>query len=250
MIEVMRFPLPEKRVPSLLHPSFAGRSLAERMRSTTFALFGLAAAAGLALVAIFAQPGGPLLSPAPLPSEPSSSVGKAQALSASAAPTQARHSVILHRSVASFTSGSHGLQAGAAGGGSGNTPASGKVGAPQSVGPQPAGGGGTVESGGGQPETAAPQPTPAPAPEAAPAPESVPVSSPAPAPEKTPTVHIALPGHSSSGHSAGKEIATTVHAIVPPPPASSPPVVVPPIVPGPSASPGDNGHGHGHGHDK
>jgi hypothetical protein len=76
----------------------------------------------------------------------------------------------------------------------------------------------------------------------------VPVSS--PAPEKTPTVHIALPGHSSSGHSGGKEIAATVHAIVSPPPPSTPPVVVPPIVPGPPASPGDNGNGHGRGHDK
>lgn len=247
MIEVMLFPLPDKRVPSLLHPSFAGRSLAERMRSTTFALFGLAAAAGLALVAIFAQPGGPLLSPAPLPSEPSSSVGRAQALSASAAPAHARHSVILHRAAAGLSgSGSHGTRTGAAG-----APGTGHVGAPQSVGPPPASGGGTGESGGGQPETTAPQPTPAPAPEAAPAPESVPISSPAPAPEKTTTVHVALPGHSSSGHSGGgKEITATVHAIVSPPPPSTPPVVVPPVVPGPPASPGDNGNGHGHGHDK
>src|SRR5260370_3188888 len=100
MIRVVRFSLPDKRFPSLRHPSFAGRSLAERIRSTTVALFGLSAAAGLALVAIFAQPGGPLLSPAPLPSEPSSSVGKAEAVAVSAAPRHARHSVVLHRSLA------------------------------------------------------------------------------------------------------------------------------------------------------
>lgn len=249
MIEVVRFHLPDNRFP-LLRPSFAGRSLAERMRSTTFALFGLAAAAGLALVAIFAQPGGPLLSPAPLPSEPSSSVGKAQAVSASAAPTHGGHSVVIPRSAAgSARPGSQGSQVGTAGG-SGGARATGKVGAPQSVGPQPASEGEAGGNGGGEPETATPQPTPAPAPETTPAPESVPVSSPAPAPEKTPTVHVSLPGHSSSGHSGGgKEIAATVHAIVSPAP-SPPPVVVPPVVPGPPASAGDNGNGHGHGHDK
>jgi hypothetical protein len=51
-------------------PSLAGNGLPERMRSTAFAFLGLTAAAGLALVAIFAQLGFPLLSPAPLPSEP------------------------------------------------------------------------------------------------------------------------------------------------------------------------------------
>src|SRR3954471_20659049 len=67
-------------VPSRLHsrllawlrvPSFAGDGLPERMRSTTFALLGLTAAGGLVLVAIFAQPSFTLLTPAPLPAEPS-----------------------------------------------------------------------------------------------------------------------------------------------------------------------------------
>lgn len=40
------------------------------MRSTAFALLGLTAAAALAMVALFAAPGFPLLGPAPLPSEP------------------------------------------------------------------------------------------------------------------------------------------------------------------------------------
>src|SRR3954454_22257273 len=52
-------------------PSFAGDGLPERMRSTTFALLGLTAAGGLALVAIFAQPSFTLLTPTPLPAEPS-----------------------------------------------------------------------------------------------------------------------------------------------------------------------------------
>lgn len=55
--------------PSRL-PSLAGRGLPERMRSTVVAFMGLTAAAGLALVAIFAQMGFPLLSPAPLPDRP------------------------------------------------------------------------------------------------------------------------------------------------------------------------------------
>ena len=46
----------------------AGDSLPERIRSTTFAILGLAAAAVLGLVALFAQPGFPLLSMGPLPS--------------------------------------------------------------------------------------------------------------------------------------------------------------------------------------
>ncbi len=52
-------------------PSLAGDGLPERMRSTVVAFLGLTAAAGLALVAIFAQLGFPVLSPAPLPSSPS-----------------------------------------------------------------------------------------------------------------------------------------------------------------------------------
>jgi hypothetical protein len=56
---------------ALRRPSFAGNGLPERMRSISFALLGLTAAAGLALVAIFAQPSFPLLAPAPLPAEPS-----------------------------------------------------------------------------------------------------------------------------------------------------------------------------------
>lgn len=248
MSEVVRFRLPDKSFPSLRHPSFAGRSLAERMRSTTFALFGLAAAAGLALVAIFAQPGGPLLSPAPLPSEPSSSVGKAEALAAPLVPKFARHPLVLRHSVAGPSgAGSQGGSVGH-GGGSNGSPTTGTVGAPQPAG-SPASGGGEAGGNGGAPETT---PPPQPAPEAttsppAPAPESVPVDS--PAPEKAPPVHVSLPGHSNSGHSGGgKGVAATVHAVVSPPPPSPLPVEIPAVGPG-SSGPGnsDNGHGHGHG---
>src|SRR5215469_14507638 len=146
MIQVVRFRLPDNHLSSLPHPSFAGRGLAERMRSTSFALFGLAAAAGLALVAIFAQPGGPLLSPAPLPSEPSSSVGKAEPVGAvGASPQLLRHPVAL-RGPLTGSSGSdlRGRHAGAAGGGSGAAHTVGKISAPHSVGPHPASGGGVA----------------------------------------------------------------------------------------------------------
>ncbi|HET9185165.1 MAG TPA: hypothetical protein VFN82_03395 [Solirubrobacterales bacterium] len=71
MHELVHHSLHTKLLSSLRLPSFAGNGLPERMRTISFALLGLTAAAGLALVAIFAQPGFPLLSPAPLPAEPS-----------------------------------------------------------------------------------------------------------------------------------------------------------------------------------
>lgn len=245
---VVRSPLADKPLHSLRHPNVAGRSLAERMRSTTFALFGLAAAAGLALVAIFAQPGGPLLSPAPLPSEPSSSVSRAEALEAGSAPRLVVRGAPLGLSVSLTGSGSQRGQAGAVGGAPSGAPATGAIGKPHSVGAPPASEGESDENGGEPEATPAPQPAPVPAPASSPAPESVPVSSSPPA--KTPAVHVSLPGHSGSSHSGGKGIAATVHAVVPPPPPSPVPVEIPPVAPGPPSNPGDNGNGHGHGHDK
>jgi hypothetical protein len=61
-------------------PSFAGKGWPERMRSTAFLFFGMTAAAGLALVAIFAQLNFPSLSPVPVGSGPSQSGGVARAV--------------------------------------------------------------------------------------------------------------------------------------------------------------------------
>lgn len=82
MHELVPSSLQTKIFGPLRRVSFAGDGLPERMRSTAFAFLGLTAAAGLALVAIFAQLSFPLLSPAPLPSEPTegSAVAKAVAL--------------------------------------------------------------------------------------------------------------------------------------------------------------------------
>jgi len=67
--------------------SLAGKGMPERIRNFGFAFLGLTAAAGLAVVAIFAQMSFPLLSPAPLPSAPSepNSVSKAVPLTESSA---------------------------------------------------------------------------------------------------------------------------------------------------------------------
>ncbi len=51
----------------MVWPILAGTSLAARIRRLTFAIFGLAAVAGLALVAFVAQTGYPVISGAPLP---------------------------------------------------------------------------------------------------------------------------------------------------------------------------------------
>src|SRR4051794_38872337 len=73
MHDLVRSSLHSRLLAWVRLPSFAGDGLPERMRSTTFALLGLTAAGGLALVAIFAQPSFTLLTPAPLPAEPSPS---------------------------------------------------------------------------------------------------------------------------------------------------------------------------------
>jgi hypothetical protein len=80
MHELVASNLQTKLLGRLRRFSFAGDGLPERMRSTAFAFLGLTAAAGLALVAIFAQLSFPLLSPAPLPSEPAAESGVARAV--------------------------------------------------------------------------------------------------------------------------------------------------------------------------
>src|SRR6478752_3071449 len=164
---VVRTSLHSKLLSALRPPSLAGTSLVERMRSTSFALFGLAAAAGLALVAIFAQPGGPLLAPSPLPQEPSSSIGKAEAVGSD------QVSALLGTGAQTGANPAGGAQSGAStgggvavgGGSGGQSQNDGTVGSPHPISSPPAveGGGG---SGGGQ--GAAPAPAPAPTPESAP----------------------------------------------------------------------------------
>jgi hypothetical protein len=68
--KVMRSAFHDKVVASVRRLSLAGDGLPERMRSTAFVFLGLTAAAGLALVAVFASLNFPLLAPVPLPGSP------------------------------------------------------------------------------------------------------------------------------------------------------------------------------------
>jgi hypothetical protein len=72
--------------------SLLGDGLLERTRSTTFALLGLTAAVGLALIAVVLQGDWPLIAGSPIPQAPvvRESVGAAAALDAPAAPPVAQ----------------------------------------------------------------------------------------------------------------------------------------------------------------
>lgn len=252
-----------KLLSALRVPNFSGGSFVSRMRSTTFLLLGLMTATGLTLVAIFATPQLHLLSPAPLPSEPTTSISKGKALTAehgskAPAPGGAAGRRQSPRSGAGFRANGGG---GSAGGRSGHRGA-GAVGSPQTVSSPGSGGG---KGGGGQPE-AAPTPVPAPA-EPSPTPESVPVAS--PAPEKGSSGHSSSPNRSpatpshtgvsddhgshggareaegSAGHSAG---APSGHTSRPAAPAS--PAAPPAAAPAPSSSPGHSGNSGSHDHSR
>lgn len=177
-------------------PSVAGTGLTERIRSTTFALLGLAAAVGLGLVALFAQPGFPLLSPAPLPNEPhvalegSVALGVPADASAPVGVSGLAGPAAVHDRLAGSPGGFGPVPQGSAAVG-GSTPhqppASG-------VGHHPPGGG---ESPSDQPPESTAPPTPEPTPVA----EPVPTAEPAP---------IAATGtERGSGSSSGHSIAAT-----------------------------------------
>ncbi len=216
MHELVHSILHSKLLSALRLPSFAGDGLSERMRSTSFALLGLTAAAGLGLVAIFAQPSFPLLSPAPLPAEPSAreSIAEARTLShdhrkvaLSTALSAPAHHREAKAKVAAPVRGSSGP--GGVGGGSGSDggqvapaevdlPAPAPLSTPQPSSENSGGGGAGSGTGGGSdpaPAAAPAQPTPAPstpvtAPQPKPKPEAITA---APKPEPAPA-----PGHSSS----------------------------------------------------
>jgi hypothetical protein len=177
MHDVVRSRFQTKLLGPLRRLSFAGNGLPERMRSTAFAFLGLTAAAGLALVAIFAQLSFPLLSPAPLPGGPDegNAISKAVALDRGpraferANPDPGR----------SGQSGVENDEGASSGDGSGGQSAE-----PTGVGPvptQPNGG----TSGGKAVETPTSSPSPAPDPSSEPAPK-IPAAAPGPAPTPAP----------------------------------------------------------------
>jgi hypothetical protein len=238
-------------------PSFAGRGLAERMRTTAFALLGVTTAMALGLVALISQQGWHYLPVGPIPSYQSAQGRLDNAIAVAPA--------AIHLGIASR----HGLARGASvangtvGAGSDGSRLSG----PHRVVPQPAtpdspsgqAGGGGVPTPAGEtvPQAAIPQQPSVPPPAAVPA-------SPAPAaPTATPTTPSSGPappaaaGNPGKGHAYGRQKEATVPKPKPPHPA--PIVTVPaaePVAPPPEAEPTvpatgpGAGHGHAYGHDK
>lgn len=247
MHEVVRSIEKWKPVRAARLPSLAGSGLPERMRTTAFAFLGLTAAAGLALVAIFAQISFHVLSPAPLPGEPVEKTTVAKAVAVDRAPgvTQ-QHPVI---------AGPHQVPGRSAG----SRPDGGEPATPEP--PEP---GATAPSGGGvAPEasnppagepTSVPPSSPNPAPEqvsnppaggaAKPAPTPARPAPPEPAPAPAPgnSQSSAAAEHASDrGVEASSNSAATAGATPPVTSSSSPPPA--------EASPG-NGNGKALGHDK
>lgn len=177
------------------------------MRTTVFAFMGLMAAGGLTLVAIFAQMGFPLVTPEPLPSDPSqlNAVAEAEVVTVrrglgSAVPAPRAVQGEGHRAEGGATAGGTLRNA------EGEAPSGPVV--------PPAGSGGVstpAEGGGAGAPATAPGPAPAPAPK--PAPTSAPKPAPAlvpPTPQQpeakppspAPPAPVAAPGNSSSGAAA------------------------------------------------
>jgi hypothetical protein len=208
--EVVHSLLRSRLLTSIRRPSFAGSGLPERLRSTAFALLGLTAAAGLALVAIFAQLSFPLLAPAPLPDEPTvnESVAAAEKATPGRSPVSVRPAHPARPARPSRISPDPSSPAGAAGS-PGETPVAAQSGgaeapAPAAV-PGPSsgsknGGGevGGVPGGGSNPAPTAAPPAP-PTPPPSPPPASQPAS-PVPAPVASPPAppEPVAPGNSAS----------------------------------------------------
>jgi hypothetical protein len=238
MLELVPFNLKNKLPRDFRLPSLAGTGLPERMRTTAFAFLGLTAAAGLALVAIFAQVSFHVLSPAPLPNEPAG--GNAVAEAVALDPSPGAFVPVVRSRVGNGDVGSDGAINTPASdpgrGDNGSSPAGGTA----PAGPAPDGGGAAAQPA----ETTPPDPVPVAAgstPGSAPGPESEPVSEPVPAPsgpsKPAPTparpaaptpVAPSGPGNSSSGAAAahaserGVEASSKPAATVePPPPATS-----------------------------
>jgi len=264
MHELVHHTFHSRLLSALRLPSLAGNGLPERMRSISFALLGMTAAAGLALVAIFAQPSFPLLAPAPLPAEPSAQEsvsaakklqldhGSVALLTALPAPAHPHRGGAQPKEDGSM-SGTP-VPAGSDGGSGENQLAPAAVDTPAPVTPlQPSsgnnggGGAGGGAGGGSAPATATPQP-----PAATPSP---PASSPQPTNPKPEAItsspkpeFVPAPGNSSSTAAAehASERGIEASAGAGPPASTAAAGSVP--EPESSASPG-NGNGLAKGHD-
>jgi len=191
--ELVHFILRHAHLPSIRLSSLAGQGMVERMRSTGFALLGLTAAAGLALVAVFALPGFPLLDPAPLPNEPSAGVAGAEKVAPALASRPPVAAVALVPSPGARRGAGGSSAPGASTEPSGTHNRTGEVGTDSPVSAP----GSAPETGGEEPSEGGPTPT------AAPAPTPVPTSTPAETPAQPPS------GSSSRGDSASQPTTAT-----------------------------------------
>ena len=252
--------LGNSKLARILHlPSLAGTGLPERMRTTAFAFLGLTAAAGLALVAIFAQLSFHVLSPTPLPSEPVQGGAVAEAVALDHAPAAFVPADRPRDGAAGGDTGGVGGDSAAGSGRDSGNPAPTQE-SPVVV-PAPSGGGVAAAPAGNPPRdpASAPDPGPSPAPAATSPPAPEPVAAPKPKPKPSsppaqpasPTQVASAPGNSSSSAAAAHASARGVEASsksaaaveAPSPETSSTPA------PSASADPG-NGKGKAVGHTK
>jgi len=242
-----------------VRPSFAGRTVVERLRSTAFALLGVTTAMALGLVALVSQQSWPYLPVSPIPGYEAKQ-GKVESAVAMAPAPLTPASRGRTAAAARPAEGAGGqlpapLSTDLANSQQLHTPARSPSRSPETGGGVTPGGVTTTPV-----EPAPPAATPAaPPPQTAPAPTPAPTPAPvAAAPTPPPAVLSTVPG---KGHAYGKSKAAGTPATPSsksPYPASSPPAVVPtapetvePETAPPAPVPGDvPGRGHAYGHFK
>lgn len=245
-----------RRLVSGLRLSVSGSGLPERLRSTIFALLGLTAAAGLALVAIFAQPGFPLLEPVPLPGGPAAkeSIADAEKLPPvqGRAPSAAKGKTAVPSAPTEGTGGDRASGGSAPGGVGADGGSSAGVPAPADPAPAGAGSGGNGSGGARHPaHTATPHPAPTPEPSSPAAPASSPKPV-APAPQATassPSPEAAQgPGNSSSPaaaeHASERGIEASSGGGSPSSPEAGAQTAA--VTPSSTSAPGPEGQGNGY----
>jgi hypothetical protein len=237
-------------------PSFAGRSLVERMRTTAFALFGVTTAMALGLVALISHQSWPYLPVGPVPSYQSEH-GR---LDSAIALTPAAVGLGIWAGELPGRSAHAGDGPGVTASDESRLSGSRRV-TSHSAAPDPALG----QPGGGVPSPApGAAPTSQPPVQLPPTPVATPVSPlpaappPAPTAPSPPPIAAANPG---KGHAYGREKVTAAPKPKPPDPAPTPTPT--PTVPAPATPPATpaapalgspdgpgNGHGHAYGHEK
>lgn len=257
--------MPPRRGPSpprrFRRPSFAGRGLMERTRSTGFALLGITAAMGLGLVALVSQQSWPYLPASPIP-EYGGERGRLDSAIAVAPPPAGVGMPASHGPV---RKGSLDRGTAPAGTNDSRLSRSDQV----SVGPDASGPSGHQPSGESTPPPApagpgSSPPVPPPPPSGAPAPPAPPPSPAAANPSAQSDPPAVASGNPGKGNAYGRQKATASRGNPsrPSPHASPTPVTpsatdsdpaMPEATPAPAAPSTDgpgNGHGNAYGHDK